>query len=54
MTGLVSPQGYLWDNNQVVVQWLERHLGEEEGAKSAIRENIQYLKRDCALKQIQT
>ncbi|XP_066466005.1 acetyl-CoA carboxylase 2 isoform X2 [Tiliqua scincoides] len=45
-------KGYLWDNNQVVVQWLEKHLHEEEGTKSAIRENIQYLKRDYALKHI--
>ncbi|PIO38041.1 hypothetical protein AB205_0134810 [Aquarana catesbeiana] len=43
---------YLWDNNQVVVEWLEKHLQEEDGAKSAIRENIKYLKRDYALKHI--
>uniref|UniRef100_A0A803TG53 acetyl-CoA carboxylase n=1 Tax=Anolis carolinensis TaxID=28377 RepID=A0A803TG53_ANOCA len=45
-------QGYLWDNNQVVVEWLEKHLKEEDGAKSAIRDNIKYLKRDYALKHI--
>ncbi|XP_053135859.1 acetyl-CoA carboxylase 2 isoform X3 [Hemicordylus capensis] len=45
-------KGYLWDNNQVVVEWLEKHLQEEDGAKSAIRENIKYLKRDYALKHI--
>ncbi|KAH0625645.1 hypothetical protein JD844_015237 [Phrynosoma platyrhinos] len=36
----------------VVVEWLEKHLQEEDGAKSAIRENIKYLKRDHALKHI--
>ncbi|XP_075070318.1 acetyl-CoA carboxylase 2 isoform X2 [Mixophyes fleayi] len=45
---------YLWDNNQVVVEWLEKHLQEEDGAKSAIRENIKYLKRDFALKHIRS
>lgn len=45
-------QGYLWDNNQVVVEWLEKHMHEEDGAQSAIRENIKYLKRDCILKHI--
>lgn len=45
-------KAYLWDNNQVVVEWLEKHLLEEDGAKSAIRENIKYLKRDYALKHI--
>ncbi|XP_077165163.1 acetyl-CoA carboxylase 2 isoform X1 [Paroedura picta] len=45
-------KGYLWDNNQVVVEWLEKHLQEGDGARSAIRENIQYLKRDFALKHI--
>lgn len=37
----------------MVVAWLEKHLSEEDGAKSAIRENIRYLKRDYALKHIQ-
>ncbi|CAH2295134.1 acetyl- carboxylase 2 isoform X4 [Pelobates cultripes] len=45
-------KAYLWDNNQVVVEWLEKHLQEEDGARSAIRENIKYLKRDYALKNI--
>ncbi|KAG8145973.1 hypothetical protein E2320_012413, partial [Naja naja] len=45
-------KSYLWDNNQVAVAWLEKHLSEEDGAKSAIRENIRYLKRDYALKHI--
>ncbi|XP_018116412.1 acetyl-CoA carboxylase 2 isoform X2 [Xenopus laevis] len=43
---------YLWDNNQVVVEWLEKHLNEEDEARSAIRENIKYLKKDYALKHI--
>lgn len=47
-----SPQGYLWDNNQVVVEWLEKHMQEDDGTKSAIRENIKYLKRDYVLKHI--
>ncbi|XP_067163412.1 acetyl-CoA carboxylase 2 [Apteryx mantelli] len=47
-----AAKGYLWDNNQVVVEWLEKHLQEDDGAQSAIRENIKYLKRDYALKQI--
>uniref|UniRef100_A0A8D0GX21 acetyl-CoA carboxylase n=1 Tax=Sphenodon punctatus TaxID=8508 RepID=A0A8D0GX21_SPHPU len=47
-------KGYLWDNNQVVVEWLQKHLQEEDGARSAVRENIKYLKRDYALKQIRT
>ncbi|XP_073438704.1 acetyl-CoA carboxylase 2 isoform X1 [Dendrobates tinctorius] len=45
-------KAYLWDNNQEVVEWLEKHLQEEDGARSAIRENIKYLKRDYALKHI--
>ncbi|XP_069817486.1 acetyl-CoA carboxylase 2 isoform X2 [Dendropsophus ebraccatus] len=45
-------KAYLWDNNQMVVEWLEKHLQEEDGARSAIRENIKYLKRDYALKHI--
>lgn len=45
-------QGYLWDNNQVVVEWLEKHMQEEDGTQSAIRENIKYLKRDYILKHI--
>ncbi|XP_044296549.1 acetyl-CoA carboxylase 2 isoform X1 [Varanus komodoensis] len=47
-------KGYLWDNNQVVVEWIEKHLREEDGTRSAIRENIKYLKRDHALKHIRT
>ncbi|XP_062445705.1 acetyl-CoA carboxylase 2 [Rhea pennata] len=47
-----AAKGYLWDNNQVVVEWLEKHLQEDGDTQSAIRENIKYLKRDHALKQI--
>lgn len=46
------PQAYLWDNNQVVVQWLEQHWPVGDGLRSTIRENIQCLKRDSALKTI--
>ncbi|XP_046904010.1 acetyl-CoA carboxylase isoform X3 [Hypomesus transpacificus] len=47
-------KAYLWDNNQVVVEWLEKHLANEDGMRSAIRENIKYLKRDYALKHIRS
>nr|XP_033810269.1 acetyl-CoA carboxylase 2 isoform X2 [Geotrypetes seraphini] len=47
-------KAYLWDNNQVAVEWLEKHLNEEDGARSVIRENIKYLKRDYALKHIRS
>ncbi|KAI3372884.1 hypothetical protein L3Q82_023324 [Scortum barcoo] len=47
-------QAYLWDNNQVVVEWLEKHLSEEDGGRSAIRENIKYLKRENTLKHIRS
>ncbi|KAI1900999.1 hypothetical protein AGOR_G00055620 [Albula goreensis] len=47
-------KAYLWDNNEVVVEWLEKHLSEEDGTRSAIRENIKYLKRDYALKHIRS
>ncbi|XP_061116348.1 acetyl-CoA carboxylase isoform X4 [Conger conger] len=47
-------KAYLWDNNRVVVEWLEKHLSEEDGTRSAIRENIKYLKRDYAVKHIRS
>ncbi|KAJ8286073.1 hypothetical protein GJAV_G00034250 [Gymnothorax javanicus] len=47
-------KAYLWENNKVVVEWLEKHLSVEDGARSAIRENIKYLKRDYALKHIRS
>ncbi|XP_036953486.1 acetyl-CoA carboxylase isoform X2 [Acanthopagrus latus] len=47
-------KAYLWDNNQAVVEWLEKHLSEEDGARSAIRENIKYLKRENTLKHIRS
>ncbi|XP_064322282.1 acetyl-CoA carboxylase 2 isoform X2 [Phalacrocorax carbo] len=49
-----AAKGYLWDNNQVVVEWLEKHMQEDDGTQSAIRENIKYLKRDYVLKQIRS
>ncbi|KAA0716748.1 Acetyl-CoA carboxylase 2 [Triplophysa tibetana] len=45
---------YLWDNNKVVIEWLENHLLQQEGTHSVIRENIKYLKRDYALKHIRS
>eukprot|EP00064_Thunnus_orientalis_P008280 superscaffoldBa00000975_g8303 len=47
-------KAYLWDNNQAVVEWLEKHLSKEDGARSAIRENIKYLKRENTLKHIRS
>uniref|UniRef100_D3ZBE2 acetyl-CoA carboxylase n=1 Tax=Rattus norvegicus TaxID=10116 RepID=D3ZBE2_RAT len=45
---------YLWDSNQVVVQWLEQHWSARDNLRSTIRENINYLKRDSVLKTIQS
>lgn len=45
-------QAYLWDSNEDVVEWLEKQLTEEEGARSVIDENIKYIRRDHILKQI--
>ncbi|NWU96796.1 ACACB carboxylase, partial [Upupa epops] len=49
-----AEKGYLWDNNQVVVEWLEKHMQEDDGAQSVIRQNIKYLKRDYVLKHIRS
>ncbi|XP_004636404.1 acetyl-CoA carboxylase 2 [Octodon degus] len=45
-------KAYLWDNNQVVVQWLEQQWQGGDSQHSAIWENIKYLKRDAVLKTI--
>ncbi|XP_023617815.1 acetyl-CoA carboxylase 2 isoform X2 [Myotis lucifugus] len=45
-------KAYLWDNNQMVVQWLEQHWQVGDGLRSTIGENIKYLKRDSVLKTI--
>uniref|UniRef100_A0A8C2VCF5 acetyl-CoA carboxylase n=1 Tax=Chinchilla lanigera TaxID=34839 RepID=A0A8C2VCF5_CHILA len=47
-------KAYLWDNNQVVVQWLEQQWQGGDGQHSAIWENIKYLKRDAILKTIRS
>uniref|UniRef100_A0AAY4EC52 acetyl-CoA carboxylase n=1 Tax=Denticeps clupeoides TaxID=299321 RepID=A0AAY4EC52_9TELE len=47
-------KAYLWDRNEEVVEWLERQLAEEEGARSVIDENIKYIRRDHILKQIRS
>ncbi|CAL8262915.1 unnamed protein product [Boreogadus saida] len=47
-------KAYLWDSNQAVVEWLEKHLSREDGTLSAISENIKYLKRDYTLKHIRS
>ncbi|CAL8348024.1 unnamed protein product [Lota lota] len=47
-------KAYLWDSNQAVVEWLEKHQSREDGAVSAIHDNIKYLKRDYTLKHIQS
>ncbi|XP_036132271.1 acetyl-CoA carboxylase 2 isoform X1 [Molossus molossus] len=45
-------KAYLWDNNQMVVQWLEQHWQVGDGLRSTIGENIKCLKRDSVLKTI--
>ncbi|XP_047684163.1 acetyl-CoA carboxylase 2 isoform X1 [Prionailurus viverrinus] len=45
-------KAYLWDNNQMVVKWLEQHWQGGGGLRSTIRENIKCLKRDSVLKTI--
>ncbi|XP_055002917.1 acetyl-CoA carboxylase 2 isoform X1 [Sorex araneus] len=45
-------KAYLWDNNQMVVQWLEQHWQVGDGLRSTIGDNIKYLKRDAVLKTI--
>ncbi|KAB5522663.1 hypothetical protein PHYPO_G00162050 [Pangasianodon hypophthalmus] len=47
-------KAYLWDSNEDVVEWLEKQLTEEEGARSVIDENIKYIRRDHLLKQIRS
>uniref|UniRef100_A0A8C5FHV9 acetyl-CoA carboxylase n=1 Tax=Gadus morhua TaxID=8049 RepID=A0A8C5FHV9_GADMO len=47
-------KAYLWDDNEEVVDWLERQLAEEEGARSVVDENIKYIRRDHILKQIRS
>lgn len=34
------------------MEWLEKQLAEEDGARSVIEENIKYISRDYVLKQI--
>ncbi|XP_032166010.1 acetyl-CoA carboxylase 2 isoform X1 [Mustela erminea] len=45
-------KAYMWDNNQMVVRWLEQHWQAGDGLHSTIRENIKCLKRDSVLKAI--
>ncbi|XP_005636385.1 acetyl-CoA carboxylase 2 isoform X1 [Canis lupus familiaris] len=45
-------KAYLWDNNQMVVQWLEQHWQTGNSLRSTIHENIRCLKRDSVLKAI--
>uniref|UniRef100_A0A6Q2XZX5 acetyl-CoA carboxylase n=1 Tax=Esox lucius TaxID=8010 RepID=A0A6Q2XZX5_ESOLU len=47
-------KAYLWDSNEEVVEWLEKQLKEEEGARSVVDENIKYIRRDHILKQIRS
>ncbi|XP_056313480.1 acetyl-CoA carboxylase isoform X3 [Danio aesculapii] len=47
-------KAYLWDNNKVVVEWLENNLSQQDGTRSVIRENIKCIKRDYALKHIRS
>lgn len=52
VTRAVCWQGYLWDSNKDLVEWLEKQLTEEEGVRSVVEENIKYISRDYILKQI--
>lgn len=52
LTGFICLQAYIWDNNKDLVEWLEKQLTEEDGVRSVIEENIKYISRDYALKQI--
>ncbi|KAK1331292.1 hypothetical protein QTO34_009243 [Cnephaeus nilssonii] len=47
-------KAYIWDNNKDLVEWLEKQLTEEDGVRSVIEENIKYISRDYALKQIRS
>ncbi|XP_053223463.1 acetyl-CoA carboxylase 1 isoform X2 [Podarcis raffonei] len=47
-------KAYLWDNNKDLLEWLEKQLTEEEGARSVVDENIKYISRDYILKQIRS
>ncbi|XP_076867107.1 LOW QUALITY PROTEIN: acetyl-CoA carboxylase 1 [Brachyhypopomus gauderio] len=47
-------KAYLWDSNEDLVEWLEKQLTDEEGARSVIDENIKYIRRDHILKQIRS
>uniref|UniRef100_A0A4W4HB32 acetyl-CoA carboxylase n=1 Tax=Electrophorus electricus TaxID=8005 RepID=A0A4W4HB32_ELEEL len=47
-------KAYLWDSNEDLVEWLEKQLMDEEGARSVIDENIKYIRRDHILKQIRS
>lgn len=47
-------KAYLWDNNKLVVEWLEINLSQQDGTRSVIRENIKCIKRDYALKHIRS
>ncbi|XP_077775561.1 acetyl-CoA carboxylase 1 isoform X6 [Podarcis muralis] len=47
-------KAYLWDNNKDLVEWLEKQLTEEDGARSVVDENIKYISRDYILKQIRS
>lgn len=52
VTRVGCSQGYLWDSNKDLVEWLEKQLTEEEGIRSVVGENIKYISRDYILKQI--
>uniref|UniRef100_A0A8C6Y7J4 acetyl-CoA carboxylase n=1 Tax=Naja naja TaxID=35670 RepID=A0A8C6Y7J4_NAJNA len=52
--GAAAGKAYLWDNNKDLVEWLEKQLAEEEGARSVVDENIKYISRDYILKQIRS
>jgi len=46
-------EGYLWEDNKLVVQWLQSQM-DENNTHSVIKDNIKCLKRDAALQEVQT
>lgn len=46
-------QGYKWDKNEVVVQWIEEQLSKSAG-QSIINHNIHAVKKDAVINQIKS
>ena len=43
-------QSYLWQDNEIVANWIEAELSNEE--ESVIAENVKWIKREAVLKKI--